>query len=66
MSSKYQRALRTMKHYVLNVISEEQARQQEENSTTKPKNLVSSLVAAIKKESSERGTSLTPNEVFDE
>ncbi|CAF2181970.1 unnamed protein product [Rotaria magnacalcarata] len=66
MSSKYQQALRTMKHYVLNVISEEQARQQEENSTTKPKNLVSSLVAAIKKESSERGTSLTPNEVFDE
>ncbi|CAF4301414.1 unnamed protein product, partial [Rotaria magnacalcarata] len=62
MSSKYQQALRTMKHYVLNVISEEQARQQEENSTTKPKNLVSSLVAAIKKESSERGTSLTPNE----
>ena len=47
---KYQRALRTIKHYVMNIIVEEQKRQQDEyDASTRPKNLISSLVSSVKK-----------------
>ncbi|CAF2098402.1 unnamed protein product [Rotaria magnacalcarata] len=66
MSSQYQRALRTMKHYVTNMINEEKTRQQEATSSIRPINLIASLVSAVQLESSEGVPSLTPNEVFDE
>ncbi|CAF3926684.1 unnamed protein product [Rotaria sp. Silwood1] len=63
---KYQRALRTVKHYVMNMIAQEQTRQQQRISTNKPRNLISSLVAAVKEDSSTGEVSLSSNEVFDE
>ena len=63
---KYQRALRIVKQYVMNIISEEEKRQQDESiSSIRPKNLIASLVSSIKNESSTKA-SLTPDEVFDE
>ncbi|UJR29807.1 hypothetical protein I4U23_017351 [Adineta vaga] len=66
MSRKYQRALRTMKHYVMSMIIKEQSRQQQAISSDKPKNLIASLVAAGKTESSTQEASLSSNEIFDE
>ncbi|CAM2703726.1 unnamed protein product [Rotaria socialis] len=66
MSSQYQRALRTMKHYVTNMINEEKTRQQEATNSIRSINLISSLVSAVQLESSEGVPSLAPNEVFDE
>jgi beta-ring hydroxylase len=66
-SWKYQRALRVMKHYVMNIITEEQKRQQDESiASNRPKNLIASLVSSIKHESSSTKAFLTPEEVFDE
>ncbi|CAF0790335.1 unnamed protein product [Adineta steineri] len=64
---KYQQALRIMKRYVMNIISEEKQRQQDEYfSSNRPKNLISSLVASVKDESSSTKAYLTNKEVFDE
>jgi cytochrome P450 len=64
---KYQRALRIMKHYVMNIITEEQKRQQDESiSSNRPKNLIASLVSSVKNESTTTKAFLTPEEVFDE
>ncbi|CAF2845999.1 unnamed protein product [Rotaria sp. Silwood2] len=45
LSWKYQRAWRTVRHYMINMITEEQARQQQGISSNKPRNLIASLVA---------------------
>ena len=65
---KYQRALRVVKHYVMNIIADEQTRKREEYvSSNRPRNLISSLVSGVKEESISSSKSfLTPEEVFDE
>ena len=65
---KYQRALRVVKHYVMNIITEEQQRQKQEYiASDRPRNLISSLVSSTRDESSPATKSfLTPEEVFDE
>jgi cytochrome P450 len=65
---KFQCALRTMKHYVMHIIHEEQMRQKQEiDLVYKPKTLIGSLVAAVESDSSSSAkASLSPNEVFDE
>ncbi len=61
---KFQRALNTMRHYVMNIIVQEKNRQKDEFVlSNKPKNLIASLT---KGESSPGEVSLSPNEVFDE
>jgi cytochrome P450 len=64
----FQRADRVVKQYIMKVIMEEQDRQQEDSiQSNKPKNLVASLVAAIKEESLLlTKASLTQEEVVDE
>ena len=63
---KYQRALKIMKHYIMNIIEEEQNRKNSEwNSSTRTRNLISSLVASLDNDSSTK-TRLTAKEVFDE
>lgn len=61
---KFRRSIRTMKHHIMNIISEEMKRQVQESS--KPKSLIASLVSAVKNESSSSGGSLSSNELFDE
>jgi cytochrome P450 len=64
---KYQRALRVMKHYIMNIIAEEEKRQQDKFiSSNRTKNLVSSLISSIKNESPSTKAFLTLEEVFDE
>jgi len=64
---KYQRALRTIKHYVINIITEEEERQQTEFiSSNRPQNIIASLVSSVKNDSSSTKPFLTAEEVFDE
>ena len=64
---KYQRARGVVKHFVLNIIAEEEKRQKDYISSNRPRNLISSLVSGVKDESTSSGKSfLTPEEVFDE
>ena len=66
---KFQRALRTMRHFVMHIIDEEQLRQEQNTDMMdRPKTLIGSLVGAIESDSSSSSikVSLSPDEVFDE
>ncbi|CAF4042177.1 unnamed protein product, partial [Rotaria sp. Silwood2] len=70
LDSKFQRALRILRHYVMRIIHEEQKRQCEEQQLlAKPKTLIASMVAAAENDRLETGSSkasLSPTELFDE
>ena len=68
MHLKFRRALRIVKHHIMNIIAEEQKRQQNSSvKSTQPKSLIASLVAAVKKETTTLAEpALTLNELFDE
>lgn len=66
LNRKYQRALKVMQHYIMAIIDEEQNRKNSQwNSSNRPRNLISNLVASLDDDSSTK-TRLTPKEVFDE
>ncbi|CAF1041887.1 unnamed protein product [Rotaria magnacalcarata] len=67
---KFQRALRILQHYVICIIDKEQKRQRDEQQTlTKPKSLIASMVTAAENDRLEMGSSkalLSTSELFDE
>jgi cytochrome P450 len=64
---KFQKASSIMKLYIMNIIAEEQKRQQDEFvSSTRPKNLITSLVGSLQNDTTSSKAYLTPKELFDE
>ena len=61
---RFRRAIRIMKHHVMNIITDQMKRQERESS--KPKSLIASLVSALKSEAGGGGGALSLNELFDE
>ncbi|CAF3475086.1 unnamed protein product [Rotaria sp. Silwood1] len=58
LDSNFQRALQVLRHYVMQIIQEEQKRQcEEQQSMIKPKTLIASMVAAAEKDRLETGSS---------